>query len=167
MQISGLCLVYGLMRGQVMAGIFQAALPPLALVGPDSPLFFTRLIGRLVGPLALWGGAALGLALVFRRLRPFAPGLAVLAGVIGALWSSDGVGQRAMCAAASAHGITQFRRHGFVPDMAGDHAGPGGVHGLALVGGKRHAWSYRAMDWYELPAGLDVTAPSLVVTCGA
>lgn len=165
LQVSGFCLVYGLLRGQVMAGIFQAALPPLALVGPDSPLIFIQLIDRLIAPFALWGIVVLGLALALRPLRPFAPGLAVLAGMIGALWSADGISQKAMCAAAAARGFSQFQRYGFMAEMAGDHAGPGFVHALAQSGEKGFAWSYREMNWYELPAGLNVKSPDLAVRC--
>jgi hypothetical protein len=164
-QISGLCLAYGVLRGMPMLGLFTAMFPPLALPHVLVLGEFPALIALVLGKVVILAGTVLGLALMLRPLRVWAPGLALLAALIGGAVMGDAGVERAMCEVGAKRGFTAFSRMGFADSMTADPASPATAHGEAEAQGQRFGWSYRLMDWYVLPEGVRTSAPPLAVTC--
>lgn len=165
LQVSGLCLAYGVLRGQPMAGLFMASFPPLAAVVPVELAPFSRLISVLGWQVAPWAAAVLLVALALRPLRVWAPGLTLLAALVGGALLGEQVSETAMCQAAARRGVDRFQRDGFAASLTKGREPPVTVHGFAETGGTRLGWSYRLMDWYELPADLGVIRPETSVIC--
>ena len=165
LQVSGLCLAYGVLRGQPMAGVFRALFPPLALADVAGLVEYPQLLAALVWPVAPWAVAVLVVALALRPLRLWAPGLALLAALVGGVVLGDQVSVKAMCLAAVGRGFEQVQRTGFAESLARGREVPGALHGFAEVGGQRLGWSYRRMDWYVVPKDSVVVVPETAVTC--
>ena len=165
LQVSGLCLVYGILRGQPMAGLYTATFPPLAVVELVSLAQFPQLLADLAGKVAPYAAAVLVGCLALRPLRVWAPGLGVLAAMIAVVVLGDQVSRDAMCQAAARHGLTSFQRSGFAWSLSAGQETAGTVHGFGEVGGRRLGWSYRAMDWFELPKDSVIVVPETPVTC--
>ena len=165
LQVSGLCLVYGLLRGQPLVGIYTAVLPPLALAELVTLARFESLLASLAWAAAPFAAAVLLAGLALRRTRVWAPGLAGVTGLIAVMLLGDQIGQKAMCEAAAKHGIDGFQRNGFVWSLTIEPGSRGVVHGLADVDDRRLGWSYRQMDWYDLPKDAVVIAPETREDC--
>lgn len=165
LQVSGLCLVYGILRGQPMAGLFTAAFPPLAVAELVALSQFPRLLGELAWQVAPYAAVVLVACLALRSMRVWAPGLAVLAAMIAAVVLGEQVSRDAMCQAATRHGLTSFQRNGFAWGLSAGQEMAGAVHGFGDVGGRRLGWSYRGMDWYEVPRDSVIVAPETPVDC--
>lgn len=165
LQISGLFLVYGILRGQPMAGLFMASFPPVGLVFVQEIWHFPALLRVLAGVVALWAAAVLLLSLAVRVVRVWAPGLALLTALVGAVVLGDHAIETAMCRAASERGIAAFTRMHFADSLTMGREHFIGPHALANVGMVRMGWSYRQMDWYVLPADVGGAVPETSVTC--
>lgn len=165
LQLSGLCLVYGILRGQPMAGLYTATFPPLAVAELVSLAQFPGLLGELAWKVAPYAVVVLVGCLALRFLRVWAAGLAVLAAMIAVVGLGDQVSREAMCEAAARHGLTSFQRSGFAWSLSAGQETAGGVHGFANVAGRRLGWSYRAMDWFELPKDSVIVVPEMPVAC--
>ena len=167
LQVSGLSLAYGVMRGQPLTGLYMAMFPPLALAQGMAVTQFPALLTLLVRAVALWAAAAavLVLALAIRPLRVWAPGLALASALVGGVVLGDRIVEDAMCQAAARRGINAFNRMGFAESLTRDWERPLTPHAMAETGAMRLGWSYRMMDWYELPAGGAISPPDLAVSC--
>ena len=164
-QVSGLCLAYGVLRGQPLVGVYTASFPPLALIELASLAQFPGLLADLARLVVPWAAVVAVIGLVLRPLRVWAPGLTVLAAMIGVAVSGDRVSQSAMCQAAASRGIDQFQRNSFTWSLTESQGSQGALHGFAEADGQRLGWSYRSMDWYALPRDVIVTKPGTHSTC--
>lgn len=152
LQISAVCLVFGLLRGQPLVGLFTAMFPPLAVaeLAQTRPFLpFLRLLAWGVFPYA---GVVLVLCLAYRPLRAWSLGIAAGVGLAAALFVGEHISQTAMCAAAAKRGFEQFDRSSFASSVAdAPQRSQFEVHAKAEVSGQTLGWSYRAMDWYVIP----------------
>ena len=164
-QVSGLCLACGILRGQPLAGLYTAAFPPLAAVQLVALAQPPGLLAALLWRGLPYAAAVLVAGLAVRRLRVWTPLLAGLALMIAAALSGDQVSKEAMCRAAAARGIHQFQRNSFASSLTAGPGTQGAVHALATAGERRLRWSYRLMDWYPLPDGVPVAIPETSVVC--
>jgi hypothetical protein len=150
LQLSGLCLLWGLLHGAPMVGLYKAVLPVLAVPDLVQLAGFRGFLAEVMWPALPWAAGVLALALAWRDTRPWAPGLAAAALMVGALVLGEGVSQRFMCAGAAEAGLIGLQRIPFAESLSRN--GPAGYHALARdSGGRAWGWSYRAMAWYALP----------------
>ena len=150
-QISGLCLAYGTVRGQPMGGLFMAAFPPLALVKLAEAARFWPFLSQLALAVAPYGAIALLAALAAPRLRVWSPGLALLAALVAAVFVGDHVSKDAMCKAAARRGFATFARNSFSWSLADSGQAPVlDLHALRHLNNDRWGWSYRDLDWYAI-----------------
>ncbi len=152
LQLSGLCLIYGVLRGQPLNGVFMAVFPPLAvpqlMAFVPYRLFLSQLIWPVLGSTVL----VFLLALAVRRLRDWAAGLGLLAGLVAGVVAGDQVSQTAMCETAAARGFSTFQRNGLFTSLAGaPREFQFDLHAMAEHDGAALGWSYRDMDWYVIP----------------
>lgn len=152
LQVSAVCLVYGLLRGQPLVALFTAMFPPLAVVQVINArqfLPFLDLIARGVAPYAV---VVLVFCLAYRPLRVWSVGLSLVTVLVAAPFVGDGISRQAMCEAAAKRGFDHFDRTAFASSLA-DAPQPlqFEVHAKAKASGQTLAWSYRAMDWYVIP----------------
>jgi hypothetical protein len=113
LQVSGLCLVYGFVRGQPQNGLFLATFPPLALPELVKASQFLPFLTDVAGRTLPYAAVALVVCLVVRRLRPWAIGLSLATALIAAVFVGDAASQIAMCQSAARHGFTAFQRNAF------------------------------------------------------
>ena len=152
LQLSAVCLVYGMLRGQPLLALFSALFPPLAVVEVvrSEPFFpFIRLIVWGVAPYA---GLALAVSLAIGSLRVWGLGITLIVALLAGLIVGDAVSQTAMCAAAAKRGFDRFDRSSFAASLA-DAPQPFqlDLHAKAVMSGQSLGWSYRTMDWYVIP----------------
>lgn len=162
LQASGLCLVYGMIRGQPLSGVFLAMFPPLALTEAVKAVPFLTFLTEIALRAAPYAGAALLVSLALRPLRRWAPGLTLATALIAAVFVGDSLSQTAMCKAIAKRGITAFQRNSFLWSLANSPRDwQGEIHARAIVDGQRLGWSYSALEWYEIPKNTsgDVTGP--------
>ena len=117
LQVSAVCLVYGLLRGQPLVALFSAMFPPLAvpqLIYAGQFLPFLKLLAWGVAPYA---GAVLVACLIHRPLQVWSVGLALMTALLAAPFVGDAIGQRAMCAAAKKRGFDRFDRITFASSL--------------------------------------------------
>lgn len=159
LQMSAVCLVYGLLRGQPLVALFTAMFPPLAVVQVIYARQFLPFLGLLAWGVAPYAGAALVACLMYRPLRVWSVGLALMTALVAAPFVGDGISQRAMCAAAKKRGFDRFDRTTFASSLTDTPQDLQlQVHAKAKASGQILAWSYRAMDWYVIPPS---TAPDV------
>lgn len=149
LQLSALGLIWGLMRGMPQVAVFNAAFPPLMLVDLWHLAEFGDFLAAILIRAAPFGAVVLLGALAWRRLRPWAPGLGLAALMIAALVLGDEVSRQAMCRTAAERGLDGLRRDSLADSLA--RRPEFGPHGLAWSAGRAWGWSYRRMDWQELP----------------
>lgn len=162
LQISGLCLVYGMLRGELLGAVFLAGFPPLVLAdllraGPFLA-FLTDLAWRVL-PVA---AVALAVTLGVRGLRRWSLGLTGGAALLASVFLGDQLAEAAMCKAAAARGFDSFALNSFGWSLANvPQEFQFELHALAAVEERRLGWSYRLQDWYPIPpnASADVAAP--------
>lgn len=152
LQLSGVCLAYGVIRGQPMSGVFTAALPPLAAAQVIGFVPFQAFLSAVARGVAPFAGGALVLCLIVPRLRVWSLGVTLMVALIAALFVGDRVSLAAMCQAATARGFTEFQRNSFMWSVANTPQEPQfELHAAAQVGEQRMGWSYAQMDWYVIP----------------
>ena len=165
-QVSGLCLAYGVLRGQPMIGLFTALFPPL--IGPEVARLaaFQTVLGEVAIRAAPYAAAVGLVCLIVRPLRVWSAGLALFAALLAGVVLGEEVSKQAMCKAGARHGFTTFQRQGFGWSLANAPSEfQVDVHGLAEVEGQRLGWSYRAMDWYSIPANVTRADGGAVFDC--
>jgi hypothetical protein len=151
-QVSGLCLIYGLMRGQPMNGLFIAMFPPLAVIPVVQLVQFGEFAGQVLRSAAPYAGAVLVIFLAVRRLRVWAVGAAGVALLLAGVILGDGISRAAMCEAAAAQGFASFQRNGLMWSLANaPREFQFDLHAKAEAGGQVLGWSYSAMGWYAVP----------------
>jgi hypothetical protein len=166
LQLSALGLAYGLVRGQLLSGIFYAAFPPLTAL----PLSLMRPFAAFLTPLALasapYAAAILLLALMWRPTRAWAPGLAGLVLLLAAVVLGEGASQTAMCDAARIHGFTRFQRNAFDWSLFNTpQEWQFEIHALASKDGQNFGFSYRTLDWYLIPPETNAEVIGPAFTC--
>ncbi|MEO8241724.1 MAG: hypothetical protein ABI832_05385 [bacterium] len=153
LQVSAVCLVYGVIRGQPLNGLFMAAFPVLAVPELIRLSMFRLFLAEIAWPVMGAAALGLGIALAVPRLRDWTLGLTLLAASLVAVGQGERVSRAAMCQTALAHGFSSFDRNSLFTSLA---AAPRefqfDLHGLANVPGQVLGWSYRDMDWYVIPA---------------
>lgn len=150
-QVSGLCLAYGVVRGQPMVGLYTALFP--VLIGPEIARLaaFQPLLSEIAIKAAPYAAVVGLVCLVVRPLRAWSAALALCTALLAAVILGDQVSSDAMCKAAAGQGFTTFQRHGFGWSLANaPREFQTELHGIATVDGQRLGWSYRAMDWYAI-----------------
>lgn len=166
LQLSGLCMIYGFVRGQPLNGVFLAAFPPFALtelVKASRFLpFLTDVAWRVVPYVAPVGA----LCLILRPLRCWAFGLTLATALIAAVFLGDTVSHLAMCKSAALRGFDSFERNSLAWSLANaPREWQPEIHARVALNGQTLGWSYGAQDWYVIPDGTlaEVTGP--VVSC--
>ena len=151
-QVSGLCLLWGVLRGQPTYGLFMAMFPPVSVVPLVQLVPFGDFASRLMWAVAPVAGGVLTLCLVIPGLRIWALGLTVLAAMATGLVVGEGASQVAMCETAAQRGLGSFQRNGLMWSLANAPSEyQFGLHALATDGDRTLGWSYQAMDWYVVP----------------
>ena len=153
LQLSAVALVYGFVRGQPVNGVFLASFPPLALVDLVGFSNFSAFLGSVAWGVLPYGAAALAVSLIWRPLRAWALGVTLLASLVAAVFVGDSLSQAAMCQTVGLRGVTSFQRNTFLTSLAET---PREVQFTlhAASPDQRLGWSYRAMDWYPIPASV-------------
>lgn len=153
LQISFVDLVFGLLTGQGLGAFFGALVPPLILVFSERFAQFHSFLSDVL-PMAFASGGLVFLAvLAVPKLRVWSVTPALLAFLATGIVVGERVSQRAMCRTAAEANIPEFRRR---PLLWSLHNTPDefqfDIHAAAEIGGRRLGWSYREMDWYEIPS---------------
>lgn len=162
-QISAVVFVFGLITGQGVSAVLFALAPPFALVLFQTFQWFHLLVEQIALPAGVAGLLVLVAFLAVPRLRVWSVAPSFLAMLATAIVVGEGVSQRAMCAKAEALGITEFKRNSLLWSLFNaPREFQFEVHAKAEMAGRRLAWSYREMDWYDVPANAlaDVFAPA-------
>lgn len=153
LQASGLCLIWGFVKGAPLVGLYTALFPPLALFDLVSLADHGAFLARVLAKAAPWGVGVLAVGLVWRRLRPWAPGLGLAALVAAGAIQGEAVSLRLMCETAAARGLDDLRRASLTESLARRSAeSPRPPHATARgEDGQTWGWSYREMDWEVWP----------------
>lgn len=166
LQLSALCLVYGMIRGQPLNGLFLAMFPPLAVTEAVRAAPFLPFLTDVARSTAPYAGAVLLVSLAVPRLRRWALGLTLTSALIAAGVVGDRVSLNAMCQAAATRGITSFARNSFFWSLANaPREWQWEIHARAEVNGTPLGWSYRSLGWYAIPARASDEVTGAVVTC--
>lgn len=169
LQASGLCLIWGMVKGAPLVGLYTALFPPLALFDLARLSDLGAFLAPVLGVIWPWGLGALAAALLWRPLRPWAPGLGLAGLMLAGAALSEGVSVRLMCEAARTRGLSELRRVTVLESLsfaARGEARP--VHGLAKgPDGAIWAWSYGSADWFPLPPEVNLTGAPQPFTCKA
>lgn len=153
-QVSALCLIYGILRGQPMSGLFIAMFPPLAVIPVVQLVPFGLFAGQVLAAAAPYAGAVLVVFLALGRLRVWTPGAAGLTLLVAGVIFGEGISRAAMCEAAAAQGVASFQRNGLMWSLANaPQEFQFDLHARAEAGGQVLGWSYSEMGWYVVPAG--------------
>lgn len=168
LQASALCLVWGFVKSAPLVGLYTALFPPLALFDlaglADHGAFLERVLTRA----APWGAGVLLLALVWRPIRPWAPGLGLGALMAAGTILGETVSLRMMCETAAARGLADLRRASLSESLArrADES-PRLPHATARAAdGQLWGWSYRDMDWEVWPDAAIADAALAPADCG-
>jgi hypothetical protein len=162
LQLSFVVLVVGVVNGHGLSATLDALTPPLFIfLFPYYAQFDTFLFQVLP-----WAGVAAAIVLVaclaVPRLRLWSVAPSLLAFFAVGVIVGERISQQAMCKAAEAADIPEFRRRSLLwslyntpEELQFD------IHAVAETGGRRLGWSYREMGWYEIPpdAWGEVDAP--------
>lgn len=164
LQLSAVALIYGFVRGQPINGVFLASFPPLALVHLAGFSNFSAFLGSVAWDVLPYGAVALAASLIWRPLRVWALGVTLAGSLVVALFVGERLSQAAMCQTAAVHGITSFQRNSFLTSLAET---PREVQFTlhAALPDQRLGWSYRAMDWYPIPASVQGFDAGGVFSC--
>ena len=152
LQLSAICLLYGLLRGQPMVGVFTALFPPLGVVEVMRAGHYLAFLSDLATGVAPYALAMLVLCLAWRPLRRWSLVLTSAVAMLAALFVGDQISQAAMCATAAKRGFDHFDRTSFANSLTFAR-GPNqfNIHAKAQSGGQTLSWTYSAMDWNLLP----------------
>jgi hypothetical protein len=152
LQISAVCLIYGLLRGQPMAGLFTALFPPLVLAEIADLVRFRPFLHDLGWGMAPYATAGLMASLVIRPLRMWSLALMGVAAMGAAVLVGDQISQAAMCQTAAKRGFDRFDRSSFAASLAfAPQEFQFDLHARAEDSGQVLGWSYSTMDWYVIP----------------
>lgn len=166
LQLSGLCFVYGLARGEPLGAVLMAAFPPLAMVPSLTFGRFGAFLTDLAWQVAPYAGVALLVSLTLRTLRLWSLGLTLMTALLGALSLGDGISQSAMCAAAAKRGVHSFDRNAFGWSMANSHQDiQVELHAAIRSRGQPLGWSYATLDWYPIPGSVKGFSAGAPFTC--
>lgn len=158
-QVSGLCLAYGLLRGQPTTALFTAMFPPLAVIPVVQLVPFGAFAAQVLVAAAPYAGAVLVVFLAVRQLRVWAIGAAGVALLVAGVILGDGISRVAMCEAAAAQGFASFQRNGLMWSLANaPQEFQFDLHAKAEKDGQVLGWSYAGMGWYMVP---DRAAPNV------
>ncbi|MGV8987895.1 MAG: hypothetical protein ACOH2H_16605 [Cypionkella sp.] len=147
-QVSAACLIYGLLRGRPLFGLFTAMFPPLFGVELLGLRRYPGFLTELAWSVAPYAGVVLLLCLLLRPLRTWSLGITSVSAMIVALFVGDQISQRAMCATAVKLGFDQFDRTTFAESLTHSRQELNfAVNAKAVVDGQTLGWTYSAMDW--------------------
>ncbi len=166
-QLSVVAMLIGLLRFGPTWGIGIVLFPPVLLVfvSDIAALSITGQIALYAVPLT---AVVLALTLTRAPLRPFSITLTSATLLVATLIVGEVISANAMCRTATEQGLTNVTRNSFrwsVSNIGNDYEYF--LHGLALRGEDRVAWSYAEMDWYDVP---DIVWPDVTSgdpACGA
>jgi hypothetical protein len=167
-QVSGLGLIYGFMRGQPMDGLFLAMFPPLGVIPLVQLVEFRAFASQVLWAAVPYAGAVLVVFLAVRQLRVWAIGAAGVALLVAGVILGDGISRAAMCEAAAARGLASFQRNGLMWSLANaPQEFQFDLHARVEAGGQVLGWSYSTMDWYVVPdAAVQNVGSGPTVDCG-
>lgn len=160
--MSFVVLVVGVVNGHGLSASLNALTPPLFVVlFPYYPRFDTFLF-QVLPRAGVAAAIVLVACLAVPRLRLWSVAPSLLAFFAVGVIVGERISQQAMCKAAEAAGISQFRRKSLLWSL---YYTPRefqfDIHAAAEIGERRFGWSYRELDWYEIPpdAWGEVDAP--------
>jgi hypothetical protein len=87
-----------------------------------------------------------------------------MSSLVASIFVGDGLSQGAMCQTAAWRGVTTFQRNTFLTSLA---EAPREVQFTlhAALPDQRLGWSYRAMDWYPIPANVPAFDAGQTFSC--
>ncbi len=152
LQVSGLFLVYGLLRGRTSFAIFTTIFPPLGALDVLQAGRYRPFLTELAADVAPYVIGAAVLCLIWRPLRPWALGISGTTALLASLFVGDQISQTAMCTSAAKRGFDHFERTSFATSLAFAPVPPQPyLHAKAQSGGQTLIWSYATQDWSVLP----------------
>lgn len=168
LQASSLCLIWGFVKGAPLVGLYTALFPPLALFDVVSLADHGTFLAKVLAKAAPWGAGVLALGLLWRPIRPWAPGLGLAALILAGAPLGETVSLRLMCETAAARGLQDLRRASLSDSLAGRVAeSQRQPHALARAAdGQTWGWSYREMDWEAWPEAPYPDAALRPADCG-
>lgn len=152
-QATGLTFVIMSLHSNPISGAGWVLFPPVSWSLLSQSVIDTWAFWRRVFPFAFIIAAPItSLIICFRPLRLWAPSvLIVLASCIG-YWRAETVSAAAICATARSQQATSVRRNSILWSIRNAPAAfQFGLHGEAMIDGRRYGWSYGEMDWYLIP----------------
>jgi hypothetical protein len=154
LQVSGVCFFFGVIQGGLIDAAITAAFPPVFWWSLRWYGHFQPFLSELAWRVAPYGAVALLGALALKQFRGWSVGIAFGAALIAAVFLGDQVSREHMCEAAAKRGFGAFHRNSFAWSLrTAPQEFQFELHAYAETGGQRLGWSYRELDWYELPAG--------------
>ncbi len=167
-QISFVHLVFGLLTGQGLGAFFGAFVPPLILVLSERFAQFHSFLSDVLPMAFAAGGITFVAILAVPRLRLWSVAPALLVFLAVGIVVGENVSQRAMCRAAAHANIPEFRRRTLLWSLYNTpEEFQFDIHAAAEIDGRRLGWSYREMDWYEIPSDAWGEVDAAPFDCGA
>lgn len=165
-QIATIAVIYGLLRGGIEAGLFLILFPFWVFLEFDRLVLFFQIINRDLLYVVSLTLLALILFVSFKKTRIWAFGAACGALLFSTIVAAELNSRRQICMAAERYGVTAVHRNNILWSIKNAGAEwQWGFHAAIDVEDKSLAWSYQAMDWYEVPATVGATKPRHILTC--
>ena len=155
-QVSAVVFAFEVIRGRGDQALIATLLtPPLyfRVYAYDYDSQFGRFLVYIL-PYAFGAGfVVLVLLLCVKRLRRWWLAPPMVAALLAGIVAGERISRQAMCSAAEAIGIVEFRRNTLLWSLMNTPRDfQFEIHARAEKDGRRLGWSYREMDWYEIPA---------------
>lgn len=168
LQITVVVTCFALLRSSLLGTIVGVLLTPVALMNlewiADFRAFAPK-IALLSLPVAV---LAFALCLSLPRLRAWSIAIPLVSWMIAALPAGEYVSRQAMCDTADALGFSSVLRNSFYWSLRNaPREYQFELHATLQDGSRNLGWSYREMDWYDIPerALLNIYVNGSVLTC--
>ncbi|MFY0618920.1 hypothetical protein [Shimia sp.] len=152
-QISIVTALYALIRGAYGEAFLNLFGPlPAAYFMIANASKFTHFVSHFaIAGLACFIVSSL-LSILVKATRPWFFGIATIVALLGMIVAAESVSKTAMCEAATQAQLGDFQRNTFYWSLANaPREFQFQIHALAIVDDKAFGWSYRKLDWYEIP----------------
>lgn len=166
-QIAAIAVLCGLLRGGMVVGFPLALFPFLVLLDFKRFALFFNIVGGDLVYVLLLTLLAFVFFFAFKKTRIWSFGAACGALLFSTIVAAELNSRRQICMAAEPYGVTDVHRNNILWSIrnAGEEF-QWGFHAAIDVENKSLAWSYQAMDWYEVPAKVGATKPRHTLMCG-
>lgn len=165
-QLSVLCFLYfGILRGDPSGAISAALSPPFALASFRRFDIFWELIEQILPYTSVVFLLTFLGCILLKKLRVWSVGLALGISLISTVFIAENISKETMCQTALALGVTQIQRNTFFWSLRNaPREFQFEVHAIAKKDEIQMGWSYRNMNWYEIPrkANADVNGGEII-----